>query len=212
MTSPRRALVVIDVQNEYFDGPIEVQYPPRAESLSNIAAAIDAATAADVPVVVVQHTAGDQAPIFNTGRPGFALHPEVESRRTDSWHAITKQHGSVFAGTELFGWLSERDLDTVTLVGYMTNNCVLSSAAAASDQGVNAEVLSDAIGAIHLANDAGQADAETVHTTLMTLLHSNFAAVSSTAAWTEALQAGTALPTGNLVSSATTGLQRAADA
>src|SRR5699024_1894875 len=38
------------------------------------------------------------------------------------------------------------------------------------------EVLADATGAIHLANAAGSADAETVHTTLMTLLNSNWAA------------------------------------
>ncbi|WP_052667543.1 isochorismatase family protein [Nitriliruptor alkaliphilus] len=209
MTSPVRALVVIDVQNEYFDGPLEIQYPPHAESLPNIAAAIDAATAAGLPIVVVQHTAGDEAPVFNPGRPGFALHPEVESRRTDSWFSITKQYNSVFAGTELLGWLRERDIDTVTFVGYMTNNCVISSAAAAADQGLGAEVLSDATGAINIANDAGYADAEAVHTTLMTLLHSNLASVSSTAKWTEALQAGTPLPGSDLVTSALTGTQRA---
>lgn len=208
MTSPRRALVLIDVQNEYFSGPLEIQYPPHAESLPNITAVIDAATAADLPIVVVQHTAGDEAPVFNPGRPGFALHPEVGSRRADSWHSITKQYGSVFAGTELFGWLRERNVDTVTFVGYMTNNCVISSAAAAADQGLSAEVLSDATGAISIANDAGSADAEAVHTTIMTLLHSNWASVSSTTTWTEALQAGTPLPKSNLVTSATTGRQR----
>ena len=212
MTGPRRALVVIDVQNEYFDGPLEIHHPPRAESLANIAAAIDAATAAEVPVVVVQHSAGDAAPVFNPSRPGFALRPEVEDRRTGSWLSITKQSGSVFAGTELLGWLSEHSVDTVTFVGYMTNNCVIASAAAASDLGVTAEVLSDATGAINIANDAGYADARTVHTTLMALLHSNFAAVSSTATWTEALQAGAPLPKSDLVTSATTGSQRSSHA
>ena len=212
MTSPRRALVVVDVQQEYFDGPLEIQHPPHAESLPNIAAAIDAATAADLPVVVVQHTSGAQAPVFDPEGPGFALHPEVERRRSDSWSSITKQHGSVFAGTDLLAWLTERSIDTVTFVGYMTNNCIIASAAEASDRGVAAEVLSDATGAISIANDAGYADARTVHTTLMALLHSNFAAVSSTAKWTEALQAGASLPTSNLVTSATTGRERAADA
>lgn len=212
MTSPRRALVLIDVQAEYFDGPLEIQYPPRAESLKNITAAIDAATAADVPIVVVQHTSGIDAPVFNPDQPGYALHPDVESRRADSWHAITKEYGSVFASTDLSEWLRERDLDTVTLVGYMTNNCVLASAASADDQGLVAEVLSDATGAINIANEAGYVDAQSVHTTLMTLLHSNFAAVTSTAGWTEALKAGTALPASNLVVSAMTGVERARQA
>lgn len=209
MTSPRRALVLIDVQNEYFDGPLEIQYPPHAQSLPNITAAIDAAIAADLPIVVVQHTSGTDAPVFNPDRPGFALHPDVQSRRTDAWHSITKEFGSVFAGTDLHDWLRERDIDTVTFVGYMTNNCVLASAASADDQGLFAEVLSDATGAINIANDAGYADAQAVHTTLMTLIHSNFASVSSTTSWTEALQAGTPLPKSDLVTSAMTGAQRA---
>lgn len=212
MTQPRRALVVIDVQNEYFDGPLAIQHPPRDVSLANITAAVDAATAAGLPIVAVQHTSGEGAPVFDPSGPRHALHPEVERRRTNSWSSITKQAGSVFAGTELSAWLRERDIDTVALVGYMTNNCVVASAAAASDQGLGAEVLSDATGAIHITNAAGHVDAETVHTTLMTLLHSNFAVVASTADWVRAVQDGTALPTSDLVSSATAGLERAAEA
>ena len=39
MTTPRRALVVIDVQNDYFDGPLEIQFPPRDQSLAQLAIA-----------------------------------------------------------------------------------------------------------------------------------------------------------------------------
>lgn len=147
-----------------------------------------------------------------TRSPQRVEHHKVESRRTETWFSITKKYGSVFAGTELFDWLQERDINTVTLVGYMTNNCVIASAAAAADQGLSAEVLSDATGAINIANDAGHADAQSVHTTIMTLLHSNFAAVSSTAKWTEAVLAGAPLPKSDLVTSATTGTQRASHA
>ncbi|MDN6351270.1 MAG: isochorismatase family protein, partial [Yaniella sp.] len=55
MSAPNRALVVTDVQNEYFDGPLEIQYPPRDKSLVNIVQAIDAAEQAGIPVVIVQH-------------------------------------------------------------------------------------------------------------------------------------------------------------
>ena len=40
MTAPRRALVIVDVQQEYFEGPLEIQYPPRAESLANVVNAV----------------------------------------------------------------------------------------------------------------------------------------------------------------------------
>jgi hypothetical protein len=117
-----------------------------------------------------------------TRSPQRVEHHKVESRRTETWFSI------------------------------MTNNCVIASAAAAADQGLSAEVLSDATGAINIANDAGHADAQSVHTTIMTLLHSNFAAVSSTAKWTEAVLVGAPLPKSDLVTSATTGTQRASHA
>ena len=56
MSTPRRALVIIDAQQEYFEGLLPIQYPNRDESVARIAAAMDAAASADVPVVVVKHT------------------------------------------------------------------------------------------------------------------------------------------------------------
>jgi nicotinamidase-related amidase len=209
MITSRRALIVIDVQQEYFSGPLEIQYPPHAESLPQIARAIDAATAAGIPVVAVQHTAGEDAPVFNPTRQGFQLHPEVASRRTGEWKSVVKQYGTVFAGTDLLAWLRERDIDTITLVGYMSNNCVLASAAEAETHGLAAEVLSDATGAINIRNEAGHADAKTVHTTLMALLNSNFASVADTATWSDAVTAGLPLPKSDLGTSAVTGAQHA---
>ena len=40
-TAPRRALVVIDVQNEYFEGGgLPIEHPPVAQSLPNITRAM----------------------------------------------------------------------------------------------------------------------------------------------------------------------------
>lgn len=212
MTSPRRALILIDVQQQYFGGPLEIQYPPHRESLPMIARAVDAATAAGLPVAVIQHSAGEGAPVFAPGTPEFELHPEIERRATPAWKPVVKQYGSVYAGTDLAEWLRKNDVDTVTLVGYMTNNCVLASAVEAEFLGFSTEVLSDATGAINLANEAGFADARTVHTTLLTLLNSNWAAVADTAAWTDALSGGRALLGSDLGSSAVTGSERVAPA
>jgi nicotinamidase-related amidase len=205
MSTPRRALILIDVQQQYFSGPLEIQYPPHQESLPAIAKAIDAATAAGMPVAVIQHTAGEGAPVFAPGTPGFELHPEIERRKTAGWKSLVKQYGSVYAGTDLADWLRQHDVDTVTLAGYMTNNCVLASAVEAEFLGFTTEVLSDATGAINLANDAGFADAKTVHTTLLTLLNSNWAAVADTDTWTNALHTRQALKGSDLGSSAIAG-------
>ena len=87
----------------------------------------------------------------------------------------------------------------------MTNNCVLASAAEAETYGLSVEVLSDATGAINITNDAGSVDARTVHTTLLALLNSNWAAVADTDQWVQAVDAGTALEGSNLVISAVQG-------
>ncbi|ABH00619.1 conserved hypothetical protein (plasmid) [Rhodococcus jostii RHA1] len=205
MTTPRRALVVVDVQQEYFDGPLEIQYPPRGQSLANIVAAVDVAAAHDVPVVIVQHRMPDDAPIFVEGTPGWSLHPDLEARVDSSCKRVHKQYGSVFAGTDLAEWLRARDVDTITIVGYMTNNCDLATAVEAEGLGFAAEILSDATGSIHLANEAGQVSAQSLHTTLMVLLQSNFAAVTTATQWAQAVQSGTSLPKNNLIESAVQG-------
>ncbi|WP_309132070.1 isochorismatase family protein [Brevibacterium sp.] len=205
MSAPRRALVIIDAQLEYFNGLLPIQHPPRDESLAHIAEAMDAAARADVPVVVVSHQAPEGFPVFAPESPTFALHPEVAERTDSAAHRFTKSFGSIFADTGLDEWLRENTIDTVTLVGYMTNNCVIASAAGAEPLGFTVEVLSDATGAIDLVNSAGSAPAQQVHETIMALLNSNWAAVTTTEAWIDAVKSGNALEGDNLIESAARG-------
>jgi len=206
MADIRRALVLIDVQNDYFTsgGPLEIQYPDRLESLGNIARAIDLAEQHGMPIVCFQHETPEGSPVFAKGSEGWKLHPDIESRRKDSWKHLIKAYGSVFAGTDLEAWLRDNQIDVMTVAGYMTNNCDLASAAAAEPLGIAVELLSDASGAIHLANDAGTVNARQLHEALMVLLHSNFAAVATTQDWIQAVEAGNALPKSDL---GTSGLQ-----
>ncbi|MFD3688028.1 cysteine hydrolase family protein [Nocardiopsis sp. NPDC058631] len=207
MTAPRRALIVIDAQQEYFDGLLPIQHPDRNASIARIRTAIDGAEQADAPVVLVQHELPSEAPVFASGSATWHNHPVVAAHEQRASHRIRKQFSSIFAGTDLESWLRDRGIDTITLVGYMTNNCVIASAAAAEPLGFAVEVLSDATGAIDLANEAGSAPARQVHDTLMALLHSNWAAVTDTNTWTAALQTGEALGKSDLVTSAAQGRQ-----
>ncbi|WP_031512387.1 isochorismatase family protein [Corynebacterium glutamicum] len=205
MSTPRRVLVIIDAQQEFFEGLLPIQYPNRDESIARIAAAMDAASSADVPVVVVKHEMPEGAPIFVPGTATFPLHPELDKRSDKVSHELTKIYASIFADTDLEQWLRERNIDTITLVGYMTNNCVIGSAAAAEPLGFKVEVLSDATGAIDLVNAAGSAPAKQVHETIMALLNSNWAAVTTTEGWIEAVSSKTALEGDNLIESAARG-------
>ncbi|MFW0790311.1 isochorismatase family protein [Gordonia sp. CPCC 205333] len=205
MPAPRRALIVVDVQQEYEIGPLQIQYPPRDESVANTVTAINAAQAAGLPIVIVSHTFPEQAPVFATGSKSWQLQPAIAAAAPDDAKYVEKNFASTFAGTDVAQWLAERSVDTITIVGFMTNNCDLATAVEAEGLGLSAEILSDASGAIHLANEAGSVTAEQLHTTLMVLLQSNFAAVATTADWLAALEAGEALTKNNLVSSALEG-------
>lgn len=199
-SSVRRALLVIDVQNEYFrDGALPITHPPVETSLPNIARAMDAACTAGVPVIVVQHELPTGAPAFAPGSDTWQLHPEVASRPADL--RLQKTLPSVFKGTALASWLQEHQIDTLAITGYMTHNCNASTVYEAFHAGYAVEVLSDATGALGYENAAGSATAEEIHRVFSVVFHSNFAAVATTAQWLDALGAGHPLPKDNVLAS-----------
>ena len=195
-TAPRRALLVIDVQNEYFTGDMPIEYPAVDISLPNIVKAMTAARAAGVPVIVVQHDAPEDSPIFAKGSDGWQLHPQVAAFAAD--HHVNKTMGSAFAGTDLRAWLAGRGIDTLTVIGYMTHNCDAATIYHAAHDGLQVEFLQDASGTLPYANAGGSASAEEIHRVYSTVFHSNFAAVASTQAWHDAVQTGQPLPKDNI--------------
>lgn len=187
---PKRALIVIDVQNEYFSGKLRIEYPDVEQSLANICAAMDAAQAAGIPVVVVQHVLPETAPVFARGSAGADLHPQVATRQCA--HLVEKTMASALAGTDLGPWLSQHGVDTLTVVGYMTHNCVDATVRQAAHEGWKLEVLHDAAGSLPYANAQGSASAEEIHRVFTVVMHTGFAAVLSTAEWLQALARGEA--------------------
>lgn len=186
--TPRRALLVIDVQNDYVGGNLPIEYPPVELSLANIGRAMDAARAAGVPVVVVQNVLPEGAPFMARGTDGAELHAVVSSRCSD--HYVLKNLPSAFAGTGLEDRLRERRVDTITIVGYMTHNCDLSTAVHALHAGFAVEILSDATGSVPYANRAGAASAAEIHRVMTVVMQSRFAAVMTTEEWISILATG----------------------
>jgi nicotinamidase-related amidase len=163
-----------------------------------------------MPVVAVQRTGLAESPVFAAGTPGWRPHPDVE-RAVQGAELVEKHYSSVFPGTGLAEWLRGEGVDTLTFVGYMTNNCDLASAVDAESLGFAAEILSDATGAVHLANAAGSVSAEELHRTLMVLLHSNLAAVATLDEWRKAVRSAEPPKKGDLVSSPSTASATTAD-
>jgi len=93
-----RALLVIDVQNEYFTGALPISHPTG--HLANILAVMDVAKAQDMSTAVIRHHQPDPAsPVFCIRTYGWELHPEVASRSRDI--LIDKQLPGSFTGTNL---------------------------------------------------------------------------------------------------------------
>ncbi|RTE50374.1 isochorismatase family protein [Actinobaculum sp. 352] len=128
MTTPRRALVVVDVQREYFDGPLQIQYPPVDAALDAIIATITTARESGLPVALIQHENPAGSAAFAAGSRGQQLHPRVAAlgkfsapSESRDLPIFTKNRASIFSSPEFVEWLAHWNVDAVTLVGFMTN-------------------------------------------------------------------------------------------
>ncbi len=159
-----RALLVIDVQNEYFTGALPITHP--AGHLEKILSTMDLAAEHSVPTVVIQHHFEDSdKPFFQKGTATWQLHPDVAARPCDE--LIQKTMPGSFTGTGLEDWLRARGIDTVTVAGYMTHMCCDTTARQAVHRGFTVEFLNDATGTLPVSNDAGAVTAEELHRSIL---------------------------------------------
>lgn len=179
-----RALLVIDVQNEYFTGALPITHP--VGHLERILGVMDAA-AGRVPTVVVQHHITDDKPFFRKGTPEWALHPEVAARPRDL--LIEKSLPGSFTNTPLEEWLRRRGIDTVTIAGYMTHMCCDTTARQAVHRGFTVEFLSDATGTLPLSNSAGQVTAEELQRAILCAQQMLLSEVLPSSEWIGRLEA-----------------------
>ncbi|MDD1689809.1 MAG: cysteine hydrolase [Methanoregula sp.] len=179
-----QALLVIDVQNEYFTGKLPVTYPHG--SIVNILQAMDAAHAARMPVIVIQHAnraAGTAT--FVPGTPAWELHPDVTKRPHDL--LLEKTLPGSFTGTHLDAWLKERGITTVTIAGYMTQMCCDTTARQAFHHGYSVQFLSDATGTLSITNSAGAISDTDLQRAILVTQQMRFSQVMTTAAWIQSL-------------------------
>ncbi len=177
-----RALVVIDVQNEYFQGRLPIYNTET--SLPNILKAMDHARARGIPIAVIQHTnLLKDAVTFRKGSPEWELHPEVAKRPHDV--LIEKNMPGSFTGTELENWLRNKGVDTVVIAGYMAHLCCDTTSRQAVHLGFSVEFLADATGTIPLKTDWGELSAEELHRNVLIIQAARFSKVLRTADWVE---------------------------
>lgn len=175
----KRALLVIDVQNDYFSDKLRVTHPQG--SMENILAAMDGAGKAGIPIITIQHSNPPEAGAFAKGSAGWQLHPEIARRKQDL--LIEKTLPGSFTGTPLESWLRERGIDTLVITGYMTQMCCDTTSRQAVHLGFNVEFLSDATGTLAITNAAGSVTAEELHRAILVTQAMRFAKVQTTSQW-----------------------------
>lgn len=139
------ALLVIDLQNDYFPGGL-FPLANTDSTLSRIEDAIRRAQQQNIPVILVQHiadpTAGP-APFFHRGSLGADIHPSILAAAP---HApiITKHYADSFHQTLLERTLADQEVTHLLISGMMTQNCVTHTAISKSADKYHVSVLTDA--------------------------------------------------------------------
>lgn len=150
---PARTLVLlIDYQNEYRSGPLAL---PDEASASAAGRRLRAwADSVGVAVIHVQHQTPPGAAVFSVGSAGAQAIDGLAARPDEA--TILKQQPSAFAGTGLAAELMTRDVSTLLIAGYMTHNCVDSTARDAFHRGYRVGVVADASATRDLPGPDGQ--------------------------------------------------------
>lgn len=138
----KTALVIIDVQNDYFPGGRFVLFRAKA-ALRKTLILRDWARKLGFTVVWARHTSRSPGSFFLLpGTPGADLHPALEPR--DGEVILDKDDPNCFVGTELEPLLKARGIDTVVWAGMMSWMCVETTVRSAKDRGYRNFVAHDA--------------------------------------------------------------------
>ncbi len=139
-----KALIVIDVQNDYFsDGHFPLWN--AAATLAQIESAIARARKQAMPVIFVQHIANPAngiSPFFNQGTQGVEIHPRICAAAPDSQVVIKRQADS-FLNTNLDEILEQLGVSELLICGMMTQNCVTHTAISKTAEKYTVRILSD---------------------------------------------------------------------
>lgn len=141
----KTALVIIDIQMDYFPGGLFPLWEPEA-ALSRTLAAVQRARELGMPVVLVQHVADaakGPAPFFNEGSAGVALHPELLAAAGPNPLIVIKRFADSFEGTTLEATLSGLGVEALLIGGMMTQNCVAFTAISKAAEKYGVRILPD---------------------------------------------------------------------
>ena len=173
-----KALLIIDVQNDYFEGGRAELVNPL-DALAHMETALALFRAAGLPVIYVQHiSTRPGAGLFLPNTNGAAIHNRIAPRDGES--VVVKHAPNSFYQTELAELLKAKDVGELVVCGMMSHMCVDTTVRACKDFGLAVTLLHDACATKDLVWNGETIPARTVHAAFMASLSGMFASVIAT--------------------------------
>lgn len=173
----KKALLVIDIQNDYFkNGAWELVGSEEASLQAR--KMIDHFRENDLPIAHIQHFATDgNIPFFHPGTAGAEIHENV--RPAEGEKVVKKYYPNSFRETDLLEYLKSNDVTEVVITGMMSHMCVDATTRAAKDLGFECTVISDACASRDQELQGKVVKAEDVHTAFIAALTFFYANVTT---------------------------------
>lgn len=174
----KKALLIIDVQNDYFEGgKMELHKP--LDALANIEKILEDFRESKLPVIHVRHiNTREGATFFLPETDGAEIHKNLTP--WDNEYVVIKQAPNSFLGTNLLEILKENNIDELVICGMMSHMCVDTTVRICMDYGIKVTLLEDACATKELTFRSEVIPAETVHSVFMASLDKMFATVIKT--------------------------------
>lgn len=174
----KTALILIDIQNDYFPGG-RMELEGSVEASLRARDLLDVFRAAALPVVHVQHVSTQKgASFFLPDSEGVRIHENVAPLPGET--VIRKHFPNSFRETGLSGRLTTEGIRRLILCGMMTQMCVDATTRAAFDEGFECAVVHDACAARALSFQNQVIPAAQVHGAFLAALASVYARVLGT--------------------------------
>ncbi len=170
----KEALLIIDVQNDYFPGGSNELYKPL-EAEKRIAELIRESRDTGRPVIYIQHFNPDDDYFFIEGTWGAEISERIKPEAGDK--VIVKRYPNSFLETELDEYLKSLGIDTLLVCGMMTHMCVDTTVRAAMDHGYTVRLEADACATMDLTINGEVIPAETVHKAFIAAMDGIFAEI-----------------------------------
>jgi nicotinamidase-related amidase len=172
------ALVLIDIQNDYFPGG-KMELSGSTEAGLRAGEILAFFRENRMPVIHIQHvSARPGATFFLPGTEGAAIHESVRPLAFEE--VIEKNYPNSFRNTPLRESLERGKINQLVIAGMMTHMCVDATVRSAFDFGFTCTLIHDACATKDLSFEDQTVPAKQVHAAFLSALNGLYAKVVST--------------------------------